>query len=157
MSVSTMENKEFNALISKYRKDLNEIKLPPDINPVTARFILSQLDNLYTNIRFYLSDIESTYQRSESIIRENERIQAVGKNEEERKRNASSYLANFPIDDEGETTNMYEWNRTLRTRYELIQGIVDVITNKQQRLITMNGFLKIDKEIGSQYGGDYHA
>lgn len=152
MSVSTMNNSEFNQYIKDRRQKLTNIVLPPDINPTTARMVLSQLDTLYTHIRYDLADSESAYQRTESIIRQHERTKIEGRNEEERKKNASLYLEAFPAGDE--TVNMYEWNRLLKTRYEMIKSLVDIIENKQQRLITMNGFLKIDKDIGSQYYGE---
>lgn len=150
MRVSTINDKEFEEYRKHYQKNIQEIILPPDINPLMARHILSSLDKYYTEIRFDLAEIESAYNKTESIIRQNERTQAVGKNEEERKRTASLYLESFPVSSEN-TVNMYEWNRLLKTRYEVIKSIINVIENKQQRLITMNGFLKIDKEVGSQY------
>lgn len=130
-----------------------KIKLPQDINSITGQYILSELDNIYTLIRYDLSDIETSYERTESIIRQHERTKTEGRNEEERKKNASLYLESFPVG-EDDTVNMYDWNRLLYTRYKMIKALVDIIENKQQRLITMNGFLKIDKHLGSQFQGE---
>lgn len=153
MRISTMDDEIFNDYLKYNREQLNQIILPPDINPVIAREVLSNLDTLYTHIRYDVAEIESAYQRAESIIRQNERTKIEGKNEEERKKNASLFLENFPVSDT-ETANMYDYHRLLKTRYEMVKALVNIIENKQQRLITMTGLLKIDKDIGSQYYGE---
>lgn len=156
MAVSTMNDSEFKKYVQRFREEITKIKLPQDINSITGQYILSELDNIYTLIRYDLADIETSYERTESIIRQHERTKTEGRNEEERKKNASLYLETFPVgkDDEGDTVNMYDWNRLLYTRYKMIKALVDIIENKQQRLITMNGFLKIDKHLGSQFQGE---
>lgn len=153
MAVSTMSDIEFKKYIQRFREEITKIKLPQDINSITGQYILSELDNIYTLIRYDLSDIETSYERTESIIRQHERTKTEGRNEEERKKNASLYLETFPVG-EDDTVNMYDWNRLLYTRYKMIKALVDIIENKQQRLITMNGFLKIDKHLGSQFQGE---
>lgn len=153
MAVSTMSDSEFKKYIQRFREEITKIKLPQDINSITGQYILSELDNIYTLIRYDLSDIETSYERTESIIRQHERTKTEGRNEEERKKNASLYLETFPVG-EDDTVNMYDWNRLLYTRYKMIKALVDIIENKQQRLITMNGFLKIDKHLGSQFQGE---
>lgn len=153
MAVSTMSDSEFKKYIQRFREEITKIKLPQDINSITGQYILSELDNIYTLIRYDLSDIETSYERTESIIRQHERTKTEGRNEEERKKNASLYLESFPVG-EDDTVNMYDWNRLLYTRYKMIKALVDIIENKQQRLITMNGFLKIDKHLGSQFQGE---
>lgn len=153
MAVSTMNDSDFKKYVQRFREEITKIKLPQDINSITGQYILSELDNIYTLIRYDLADIETSYERTESIIRQHERTKTEGKNEEERKKNASLYLESFPVGDD-DTVNMYDWNRLLYTRYKMIKALVDIIENKQQRLITMNGFLKIDKHLGSQFQGE---
>lgn len=150
MKLSTMKDSSFEQYIEGNREKVINIVIPPDINSMIAKQILSDLDNVYTLIRYDLSEIETAYQRSESIIRQCERTKAEGRNEDDRRKNASLYLEEYPAG-ENRTINMYEWNRLLRTRYEMVKAIVQIIENKQQRLITMNGFLKIDKDLGNQY------
>lgn len=150
MKLSTMKDSSFEQYIEGNREKVINIVIPPDINSMIAKQILSDLDNVYTLIRYDLSEIETAYQRSESIIRQCERTKAEGRNEDDRRKNASLYLEEYPAG-ENRTINMYEWNRLLRTRYEMVKALVQIIENKQQRLITMNGFLKIDKDLGNQY------
>lgn len=150
MRLSTMKDSLFEQYIEGNREKVINIVIPPDINSMIAKQILSDLDNVYTLIRYDLSEIETAYQKSESIIRQCERTKAEGRNEDDRRKNASLYLEEYPAG-ENRTINMYEWNRLLRTRYEMVKALVQIIENKQQRLITMNGFLKIDKDLGNQY------
>lgn len=150
MKLSTMKDSLFEQYIEGNREKVINIVIPPDINSMIAKQILSDLDNVYTLIRYDLSEIETAYQKSESIIRQCERTKAEGRNEDDRRKNASLYLEEYPAG-ENRTINMYEWNRLLRTRYEMVKALVQIIENKQQRLITMNGFLKIDKDLGNQY------
>lgn len=150
MKLSTMKDSLFEQYIESNREKVINIVIPPDINSMIAKQILSDLDNVYTLIRYDLSEIETAYQKSESIIRQCERTKAEGRNEDDRRKNASLYLEEYPAG-ENRTINMYEWNRLLRTRYEMVKALVQIIENKQQRLITMNGFLKIDKDLGNQY------
>ena len=72
----------------------------------------------------------------------------MGKNEDDRKKNATDFLENFPIGDEPtQTIDMYEMSRLMNHRYTIIKAFVDIINNKQQRLITMSGFLKLEKDL----------
>lgn len=151
VGVSTCTDDEFKQYIKSYKQQLFQIKIPEDTNGSIGRVILSQLDEVYAYIRVDLAELEGAHHRAESIIRENERLKAEGRNEEERKKNASAFLESYPVGDEGDTVNMYEYERLLSSRYTMVRAFVDVISNKQQRLITMSGFLKVDGALGNNY------
>lgn len=150
MSVSSYTDEDFKIYSQKYAVAIQAVQLPPDINTGMGQIILSQLDELYAYLRIDLADLESAYSRAESLIRQNERAQAIGRNEEERKRNATTYLETFQVS-EGKTINMYDEARRLNKRYLMVKGFVDVISNKQQRLITMSGFMKVDSQLGNNF------
>lgn len=150
MSVSSYTDEDFKIYSQKYAVAIQAVQLPPDINTGMGQIILSQLDELYAYLRIDLADLESAYSRAESLIRQNERAQAIGRNEEERKRNATTYLETFQVG-EGKTINMYDEARRLNKRYLMVKGFVDVISNKQQRLITMSGFMKVDSQLGNNF------
>ena len=150
MSVSSYTDEDFKIYSQKYAVAIQSVQLPPDINTGMGQIILSQLDELYAYLRIDLADLESAYSRAESLIRQNERSQAIGRNEEERKRNATTYLETFQIG-EGKIINMYDEARRLNKRYLMVKGFVDVISNKQQRLITMSGFMKVDSQLGNNF------
>ena len=150
MSVSSYTDEDFKIYSQKYAVAIQAVQLPPDINTGMGQIILSQLDELYAYLRIDLADLESAYSRAESLIRQNERSQAIGRNEEERKRNATTYLETFPVG-EGKTINLYNEARRLNKRYLMVKGFVDIISNKQQRLITMSGFMKVDSQLGNNF------
>lgn len=150
MSVSSYTDEDFKIYSQKYAVAIQAVQLPPDINTGMGQIILSQLDELYAYLRIDLADLESAYSRAESLIRQNERSQAIGRNEEERKRTATTYLETFQVS-EGKTINMYDEARRLNKRYLMVKGFVDVISNKQQRLITMSGFMKVDSQLGNNF------
>lgn len=150
MNIATCSDDEFKVYKKQWTDKLRTIQLPQDLNSGTGQLILSQLDECYAYLRIDLGDIEAAKDKAESIIRQNERSKAEGKNEIDRKKNATEYLENYPIGEEPEdVVDMYEWNRLLNTRYSVVRSLVDIINNKQQRLITMAGFLKIDSTLGS--------
>lgn len=153
MSIENYTDESFKEYYHKFRHIVQEIKLPADLNSSVGQLILSQLDEVYAYLRIDLADLESATERAESIIRQNERSKAVGRNEEERKREATLYLESYPVrpgDPESPVINMYDYYRKLNTRYSQIKSLVDVISNKQQRLITMSGFMKIEGQL-TQY------
>lgn len=151
MGVSTCTDEDFKIYRTSWSKRLQEIKLPEDVSSGLGQLILSQLDEAYSYIRVDLGEIEAAKEKTESIIRQNERSKAEGKNEDDRKKNATQYLENYPVGegDEEEFINMYEWSRLLNQRYATVKSFVDIINNKQQRLITMSGFMKIDSNLGN--------
>lgn len=151
LGVSTCNDEEFKQYRVLWTKRLQEIKLPQDVSSGMGQTILSQLDEAYAYIRVDLGELEGAKDKTESIIRQNERSKAEGRNEDDRKKNATDYLENYPIGegDEQESINMYEWTRLLNQRYTVVKSFVDIINNKQQRLITMSGFMKIDSNLGN--------
>lgn len=46
-----------------------------------------------------------------------------------------------------EGLTLYDMQRESTERYMFIKGILDVLINKQNRLITINGLLKLDKDL----------
>lgn len=67
-----------------------------------------------------------------------------GKNEDDRKRNAVIEVRKVAT---SEGFTLYDMQRESTERYLIIKGILDVLTNKQNRLITINGLLKLDKDL----------
>lgn len=152
MNITTCSDEEFAQYKKYWAERVTAIRLPADINSQIGQQILSSLDEAYAYLRIDLGEIEGVKEKAESIIRQFERSKAEGTNEDNRKKNATEYLENYPIGD-GETINMYDWYRLIDTRYKTINSFVTIINNKQQRLITMTGLMKIDKDLGSGMHG----
>lgn len=132
----------------EYRANLNRettaINIPTDVNPGMAISILSRIDNIYSNLRIQFSDLESSKERIDLMVKEIERVGLTGKNEDERKRNA--VVAVREVKTETGLT-LYDVQRESTERYMFVKGVLDVLINKQNRLITINGLLKLDKDL----------
>lgn len=149
MNIINCTDEEFNQYRNNWQQRLIDIHLPEDIHAQIGKIILSQLDEAYAYLRIDYAKIESAKDKADSVIRQYERSKAEGRNEDDRKRNATVYLEHFPIDSTEETINMYDMQRKITARFYSIKGLIDVINNKQQRLITMTGLMKMETELGS--------
>ncbi|HDR4736875.1 TPA: hypothetical protein QCR36_003926 [Bacillus cereus] len=125
-------------------RDTQSINIPTDVNPAMAISILSRIDNIYSTLRIQFSDLESSKERIDLMVKEIERVGLTGKNEDERKRNAVMEVRKVTTQ---EGLTLYDMQRESTERYMFIKGILDVLINKQNRLITINGLLKLDKDL----------
>lgn len=148
--IAHIEKSEFNQRFNNYYQQLDRIRIPADVNPATARNILTEIDRLYASIRLDYAFLQSERNRIESIIKELERVEAVGKNETERRKNATDAIRNFEVE-EGRTMNLYHMQRQIASRYEMYSSLIDIMDKKQSRLITVSGLLKLDKELQGEH------
>lgn len=129
----------------QYRKriidGIQSINIESDVNPMTAIVIISRIDKMYSSLRIDYSEVEATKERIDTSIKEIERVGLTGKNEDERRRNA--VMAVMEAKDNNEMS-LYDIQREANERYLFLKGVIDVLINKQNRLITINGLLKID-------------
>ncbi len=125
-------------------RDTQSINIPTDVDPAKAIVILSRIDNIYSSLRIQFSDLESSKERIDLMVKEIERVGLTGKNEDERKRNAVMEVRKVTTQ---EGLTLYDMQRESTERYMFVKGILDVLINKQNRLITINGLLKLDKDL----------
>lgn len=125
-------------------RDAQSIQIPTDVNPSVAMSILSKIDRIYSDLRIQYSDLESGKERIDLMVRELERVGLTGKNEDERKRNAVLEVRKKTTDS---GLTLYDVQRESTERYLFVKGVLDVLINKQNRLITINGLLKLDKDL----------
>ena len=138
---------DFSIFVNQWATKLEGIHLPPDITTRIGTQVLSELDQAYAILRIHYARIEAAKDKVDSIIRQKERSMAEGSNEQNRRKNATEFLENYPSGEQ--TFDMYEYQRVINKRFFMIKGLIDVINNKQQRLITMTGLIKIDSSLGS--------
>lgn len=66
-----------------YRRELNQntqsIHIPTDVNPAMAISILSRIDSIYSTLRIQFSDLESSKERIDLMVKEIERVGLTGK------------------------------------------------------------------------------
>lgn len=135
---------EWNQYRNELSRDSQQIHIPTDVNPSMAIVILSKIDNIYSNLRLQFSELDSSKERIDLMVRELERVGLTGKNEDERKRNAVMEVRKSTTES---GLTLYDMQRESTERYLFIKGVLDVLINKQNRLITINGLLKLDKDL----------
>lgn len=143
--IAYIENKDFTVYLSNFRKQVFDINIPEGISPGSAMTIISQIDNVYSQLRFDYGILQSERSRVDSLIKEIERASATGKNETDRKKNATDAVREYESD--GKNFNLYKMYQQINYRYEMIDSLVDILEKKQSRLITLSGLLKLDKEL----------
>lgn len=139
-----MPNEEWIAYRNELNTQVQSIHITNDINPKMAIVILSRIDSIYSHLRIHFSELESSKERIDLMIKEIERAGLEGRNEDERKRNAVLQVRRVSTEN-GFT--LYDMQRESTQRYMYIKGVLDVLTQKQSRLITINGLLKLDKDL----------
>lgn len=144
ISIVDMKREEWLSYRSNLSNSVGSIQIPTDVNPAVAITILSRIDNLYSNLRLQFSDLESSKERIDLMVKEIERVGLTGKNEDERKRNAVMEVRKVTTDD---GLTLYDMQRESTERFMYCKGMLDVLINKQNRLITINGLLKLDKDL----------
>lgn len=140
-------DEEFNHFVNEWSSIVRDIHLPADVNPHIGTSILSDLDEAYAILRIYYAKLEGAKDRVDSLVRQYERSKAEGSNEQARRKAATEYLENYE-NSEGQLFDMYEYQRRTNRRFFMLKGLIDIINNKQQRLITMTGLIKIDSNLG---------
>jgi hypothetical protein len=146
MSIITMTEEEWEARKQHYKDRLSTIVIPLDIAPGVAKGLLSRIDAFFSELRLEVAELEGRKERIDNIVREWERIKAVGGNEIARKKAASDAIGKYPVSDD-ETINLYEVQRQMTERLSFVLGVIDILNGKQSRLITTTGLLKLEKEL----------
>lgn len=146
MSILSMSDREWANQKRIYQQRIETIRIPTEATPSITMGILSRIDSFFSEIKLYLAELEASKEKTESIIREFEREKALGSNETDRKRNATLALQEYQLPS-GQVVNMYQIHRDVTERFIYLKSLVDVIFAKQQRLITVTGLLKLEKEL----------
>ena len=145
-SAIEMSEESWQAQKQAYRDRLATIIIPLDISPGVAKGLLSRIDAFFSEIRLELAETDGRKERIDNVVREWEREKADGRNEIERKQNATRAIQEYPLGD-GTSTNLYEVQRQMTERASFLQGVLDVLYGKQSRLITITGVLKLERDL----------
>lgn len=146
--IAYASNEEFHHRFENYRRQVFDIKIGQDVTPSVARVIIAQIDELYSNIRLDYALLQSERARVDGLIKEIERVASEGKNETDRKKNATTAVREYDAGD-GQVYNLYKMYQQVNKRHEMINALVDILDKKQSRLITVSGLLKLDKDLGN--------
>lgn len=149
-NIVDMSTEEWNAYKVELRASVQTIAIPADVSPKVAIVILSRIDQIHSMIRVEYAELESAKESTDLIVKETERMGLQGRNEDARRRSAVLAVRERQIN--GFT--LYDLQRENTKRYMFLRSILDVLMSKQSRLITINGLLKLEKDLivsGSSY------
>lgn len=140
--MTEQEREQWDARMDSYRRRLSMIAIPTDISPGLAKNILSQLDELYTDVRMIFGDILKQNKEVERLIYRIENKNKTGGNEGERRKKMIESVENAMIGTE--RIDLYEIASEVEGKKEDLSAILDVIDKKNSMIITMNGLLKVE-------------
>lgn len=146
MSVLALKDKDWSQYKATMSARVKSIQIPVDINAGMGKQILANIDLLYSDVRMDCAEIEGHKERLEILIREIERSSIKGSNELARKQ-ASTLAVQTYAGNNGQIINLYDFQRELIEKHTFLRGLLDTMINKQNRLITINGLLKLEKEL----------
>jgi len=147
--IAYISSADFNLRFSQYRRDVFGIQISQDITPSVARVVISRIDEIYSQLRLDYALLNSERARVDSLIKEIERANSDGKNETDRRKNATVAVREYQAEEGAEVFNLYQIAQQVNYRNEMIDSLVDILEKKQNRLVTITGLLKLDKELTS--------
>lgn len=133
--------------IQSYRTRVSNIRIASNITSTQGKNILSQIDELYSELRNTYGDIMKQYDETESLIeRIRRKAEAAGNNTESRKANGIRAVENVELGS-GETINLYDIRTTLNFQKEDLESLLAIMDKKQSMVITFSGLLKVESNI----------
>lgn len=148
---SPFRDETWEAFKAEIQEDLANINVTDDLNPGTLKVIIAELSILRDKIWFPLQEAKMEFERyaskePEGLIERVKRINSgSGNNETERRR--AGILACMNYETTAGKVNLYELMDESRERYAFLKSVDESIKFKKDILITMNGALKLEKEL----------
>lgn len=125
---------------------VKDIRIAPDMNPGSIKYMLAELDGLNVEVGLQLTEkkqlINAWTNKEYGVLTAYRISHAVGKNEGERKRNAFAALSAATIN--GQQVNVLALITSANIQLEFFQGISDLIKAKREMLITMSSQVKLE-------------
>ncbi len=139
------DNNNWDFKINYYSSEVRKINIPRDLNPGTARIVISQISALLSDVIQDYHKLKSTLNNIDSVISNIEKKNLLGKNAEERKANSVLAVESVMID--GESINLYKRRGEIAVLLSKVESIRETMSAQQSLLVSMNGFMKLEKDI----------
>lgn len=149
-----MASSDWQALEGWYIESIKELDIGDDVNPSDLLILNSKISKLYTQARFDFAYIKRFAEKLKRQLKRAERqaylaVKDIGKNDTERQSLVTKFLEenkvfNYPV-------CIYDAIDIYEDRLEFIEAVIDDIKSKAERLITINGALKLDAEMTKSY------
>jgi hypothetical protein len=127
---------------------LKSLTIDPDMNPATMKHLIGDLDDLMTELRFRLVDIEGQVEFINAQVDYIRSTNSKGSNAEERKANAFLALTNFKKNpDDTEVINLIQYQIFMNNKLNFLNKSIETVRDRRQLLITFNSCMKIESTI----------
>ena len=124
---------------------LKALTIDPDMNPSTMKHLIGDLDDLMTELRFRLVDIEGQVEFINAQVDYIRSTNSKGSNAEERKANAINALTNFKKNPEDtEVINLVQYQIFMNNKMNFLNKSIETVRDRRQLLITFNSCMKIE-------------
>ena len=124
---------------------LKALTIDPDMNPATMKHLIGDLDDLMTELRFRLVDIEGQVEFINAQVDYIRSTNSKGSNAEERKANAFLALTNFKKNpDDEEVINLIQYQIFMNNKLNFLNKSIETVRDRRQLLITFNSCMKIE-------------
>ncbi len=143
-------NEQWNEIIKNFRIRLINIQVPNDVTPDRGKYILSQLDDIYSEIRILYGDVMKLVKDCERVLYRVEHKARMGSNDSDRKKNGIVAAENTNRNNDVTPINLFEIEIDLNNKKEDLESLLDIIKSKNGLVITMSGLLKIESNIAGR-------
>lgn len=132
--------------IDGYATHVRNIVIPVDLNPAIARTLIHSISEILSEVIQDYHLLKSTLNGITLTVSAIEKKNLVGKNIEDRKRNATLAVENVRLDD-GTIINLYDEQTKVASLLSRMESIRETILAQQSLLVSMNGFMKLERDV----------
>ena len=145
-NITEAEKAAWDVQINNLADRLRRVRIEFDLGPGEAKNILSNLDELWFEVKKLYAQTSSDLKEITSVLYRIENKNKVGSNEHARRLAGITAAENYELEIDGELTNLnlYDISYEINRRYEQTKFLIDVITSKNNACITMTGLMKVE-------------
>lgn len=127
---------------------LKSLTIDPDMNPSSMKHLIGDLDDLMTELRFRLVEVEGQVEFINARVDFIRSTNSKGSNAEERKANAFLALTNYKKNpDDTEVINLVQYQIFMNNKLNFLNKSIETVRDRRQLLITFNSCMKIESTI----------
>lgn len=146
--VITSLGEEWDKMVEQIRMQLKSIQITPDMNSATMKQSTADLAALRDEIFYEATQAKTTFEGVLSKIDVVKGLNTKGSSPDERKLNGLRACVHYS--ENGYEINLYELLEVARVKHNFFSETMKQIEYKKNALITMNGALKLEKDLGIQ-------
>lgn len=144
--VITSLGEEWDKMVEQVRVQLKSIQITPDMNAGTMKQATADLASLRDEIFYEATQAKTTFEGVTAKIDVVKGLNTKGSSPDERRLNGLKACVHYS--ENGYDINLYELLEVARVKHNFYSEIMKQIEYKKNALITMNGALKLEKDLG---------